>query len=69
MLTATQKTACDQCGKPPVDALAVLRAVIDQTIRDLGSEVLAPRTLDDGGSLRILTEAAVARLKAARTVA
>ena len=69
MQNATQMTSCARCGKPPVDALAVLREVIDQTIRDLDSEVTAPRIVDDGGVLRSLAEIAVRRLRAARAVA
>ena len=69
MQNATQKTLCLRCGESPADALAVLRDVIDRTIRDLDSEVTAPKIVDDGGVLRSIAAVALQRLRAARKVA
>jgi len=64
------KTPCDRCGEPgAATELAVLRDVIDQTIRDLDSEITAPQAIDDDGMLRALAQRAVSRLRAVRQAA
>lgn len=64
------KTPCTRCGAgDSAEELDLLRSVIDETIRDLDSEITAPRVIDDDGTLRALTQRAVSRLRAARRAA
>jgi len=70
MRNARTKIPCVHCKEPEAaNELAVLREVIDETIRDLGSEVTAPCSVDDSGALRLLAARAVQRLRAARAAA